>query len=119
LAHADPAAELPAVALALDAQMEVATVAGARPVPAADFFVGTWTTSLDSHELLTAVHFPVWDGPCGFTVAEVALRVGDSARPGVTAGAQLAPGGAIQRAAIALFGMGSTPVRAAAAETAL
>jgi aerobic carbon-monoxide dehydrogenase medium subunit len=119
LAHADPAAELPAVALALDAQMEIATGAGRHTVPAADFFVGTWTTSLEPDELLTAVQFPVWDGRCGFVVDEVARRAGDFALAGVTTALQLDPGGTIQRAAIALFGMASTPVRAPAAETAL
>ena len=119
LAHADPAAELPAVALALDAQMEIATGAGRHAVPAADFFVGTWTTSLEPNELLTAVQFPVWDGRCGFVVDEVARRAGDFALAGVTTALQLDPGGTVQRAAIALFGMASTPVRAPAAETAL
>jgi carbon-monoxide dehydrogenase medium subunit len=119
LAHADPAAELPAVALALDAQMEIATGAGRHTVSAADFFVGTWTTSLEPNELLTAVQFPVWDGRCGFVVDEVARRAGDFALAGVTTALQLDPGGTIQRAAIALFGMASTPVRAPAAETAL
>ena len=119
LAHADPAEELPAVALALDAQMEIATGAGRHAVPAADFFVGTWTTSLEPNELLTAVQFPVWDGRCGFVVDEVARRAGDFALAGVTTALQLDPGGTVQRAAIALFGMASTPVRAPAAETAL
>jgi aerobic carbon-monoxide dehydrogenase medium subunit len=119
LAHADPAAELPAVALALDAQMEIATGAGRHTVAAADFFVGTWTTSLEPNELLTAVQFPVWDGRCGFVVDEVARRAGDFALAGVTTALQLDPGGTVQRAAISLFGMASTPVRAPAAETAL
>ncbi len=119
LAHADPAAELPAVALALDAQMEIATTAGRHTVPASEFFVGTWTTSLEAHELLAAIHFPVWDGACGFTIDEVTRRVGDFALTGVAAGLQLDPTSAVQRAAIALFGMGSTPVRASAAEAAL
>jgi aerobic carbon-monoxide dehydrogenase medium subunit len=119
LAHADPAAELPAVALALDAQMEIATDAGRRVVPAADFFVGTWTTSLEPNELLTAVRFPVWDGRCGFVVDEVARRAGDFALAGVTAGLQLDSTGVVERATVALFGMASTPVRAPAAEAAL
>jgi aerobic carbon-monoxide dehydrogenase medium subunit len=119
LAHADPAAELPAVALALDAQLEVATAAGRRAVPAADFFVGTWTTSLEPDELLTAVKFPIWDGRCGFVVDEVARRAGDFALAGVTTALQVDSRGAIERVAIALFGMASTAVRAPAAEAAL
>ncbi len=119
LAHADPAAELPAVALALDAQMEIATTNGRHTVPASDFFVGTWTTSLEPDELLAAIQFPVWDGACGFTIDEVARRAGDFALTGVASGVQLDTAGAVQRATIAMFGMGSTPVRAPAAEAAL
>src|SRR5215218_10800445 len=54
IAHADPASELPAVALALDAELEVASASGTRTVPAAEFFEGTWTTTLEAEELLTA-----------------------------------------------------------------
>src|SRR6202171_6378804 len=66
IAHADPASELPAVALALDAQIEIAAATGGRTVPASEFFVGTWTTSLEPDELLAAIQFPIWDGRCGF-----------------------------------------------------
>src|SRR4029077_5695468 len=61
LAHADPAAEYPAVAVALDAELDVASARGARTVPASEFFAGTWTTSLEPDELLVAARFPVWD----------------------------------------------------------
>ncbi len=119
IAHADPAAELPAVALALDADLEITTDAGRRTVPASDFFVGTWTTSLESNELLTAIRFPVWDPRSGFVVDEVARRAGDFALAGVAAGLHLDDNDTVQRAAIALFGMASTPVRAPDAEAAL
>ena len=119
VAHADPAAELPAVALALDAQMEIAAAAGRHTVPAADFFVGTWTTSLEPDELLAAIQFPIWDGRCGFAVDEIARRAGDFALVGVTTAVQLDDRGTIQRAAVALFGVGGTPLRATAAEAAL
>jgi len=119
IAHADPAAELPAVALALDAQLEIASPSGTRLEPVADFFVGTWTTSVEPEELLVAVHFPVWSGRAGFAVDEVARRLGDFALVGVTCGVQLDEAGRVSRAAIALLGMASTPVRAAAAEAAL
>ena len=65
LAHADPASEYPAVAMALRAQFEVASTAGQRTVVADDFFVSTWTTALEDDELLVAVHFPVWSGRVG------------------------------------------------------
>jgi carbon-monoxide dehydrogenase medium subunit len=118
LAHADPAAEQPAVALALEAVMEVASSTSTRDVAAADFFRGTWETALGDDELLTAVRFPVWTGRGGFAVEELARRHGDFAIVGVVCGVEL---GAtrVERAAIALFGVGSTPVRAEAAEEAL
>jgi carbon-monoxide dehydrogenase medium subunit len=118
LAHADPAAEQPAVAVALDAVMEVASGSGTREIPADEFFLGTWSTALADHELLTAVRFPVWKEPCGFAVEEVARRSGDFALVGVVCAVALGDGG-VDRAGIALFGVGSIPVRAAAAESAL
>jgi aerobic carbon-monoxide dehydrogenase medium subunit len=113
LAHADPASEYPAVALALDAEIELASAGATRRVRAADFFDGTWTTAARPDELLVAAHFPVWPGACGFAVEEVARRHGDFALAGVVCGVGSA------RAAVALFGVASTPVRADAAEAAL
>jgi carbon-monoxide dehydrogenase medium subunit len=118
LAHADPAAEQPAVAVALDAVMEVASAHGEREVAAADFFQGTWTTSVGPEELLIAARFPEWPKPCGFAIEELARRHGDFALVGVVCGVGLGANG-VNRAAIALFGVGSTPVRAVAAEAAL
>ena len=119
IAHADPASELPAVALALDAELEIAGAGGSRRVPAADFFLGTWTTSIESEEILAAVHFPVWQGRSGFAVEEIARRSGDFALAGVVAGVELNEAGAVTRSAIAFLGMAPTPVRAHAAEQAL
>jgi carbon-monoxide dehydrogenase medium subunit len=119
LAHADPAAEYPAVALALDAELELRSVRGARRVPAAEFFQGVWTTALAPDEVLAAVHLPVWTGRCGFGVREFARRHGDFALAGAVAGVALDATGAVQRAAIALFGLGPTPLRARGAEKAL
>jgi aerobic carbon-monoxide dehydrogenase medium subunit len=118
IAHADPAAEQPAVALALDAVMEVTSTTRTREVAAADFFEGTWTTSIEDDELLTAIRFPVWEGRCGFAVEEIARRSGDFALVGVVCAIELGDSG-VERAAIALFGVGGTPVRAGAAEQAV
>ena len=66
IAHADPAAEYAAVALALDATMEATSSRGRRRIPAAEFFTGLWETALAADEILTAVRFPVWGSPVGF-----------------------------------------------------
>jgi carbon-monoxide dehydrogenase medium subunit len=118
LAHADPAAEDPAVAVALDAELEILSPGGAgmRTVPAAEFFAGMWTTAVGEDELLTAVNFPVWTGRCGFAVEEIARRHGDFAIAGACVGVALDPNGRIERCAIGLLGLGPTPVRASAAE---
>jgi carbon-monoxide dehydrogenase medium subunit len=119
LAHADPASEYPAVALALGARMEVASVAGRRTVAADDFFLSTWTTSLDDDELLVAVHFPVWSGRCGFAIDEVARRHGDFAVVGTACAVELDSGDRVARVGLSIFGAAPTPVRAVTAELAL
>lgn len=118
IAHADPASELPAVALALDATMEVAGAVGRRDVPASEFFESTWTTTMAADELLCAVRFPVWGGPSGFAVVEIARRSGDFALVGAACGVTV-DGDTVTRAAISVFGVGPTAVRAASAEEAL
>jgi carbon-monoxide dehydrogenase medium subunit len=119
LAHADPASEYPAVASAMGASFEVQRKGSSRRVPAADFFVSTWTTSMEADELLTAVELPVWDGRCGFGIEEVARRHGDFALVGAACALEVGGDDRIARAGIALFGVGSTPVRAASSEAAL
>jgi carbon-monoxide dehydrogenase medium subunit len=119
IAHADPAAEYPAVAVALDADLEVLSPRGPRTVAARDFFTGLWETAVEPDELLVGVSFPVWSGRCGFAVDELARRHGDYAIAGAVVAVQLGDGGdEVQRCAIALIGMGSAPVRAASAEAA-
>jgi len=118
IAHADPASELPAVALALDATMEAAGPDGTRTIAVRDFFTGTWQTALDDNEVLTAVRFPVWDGASGFAVDEVTRRHGDFAICGAAC-AVTVDGDRVTRAAIAFFGVDGTPVRATEAEHAL
>ena len=119
LAHADPAAEYPAVAAALGAQLEVASVRGTRLMEAADFFDGAFATSLDSDELLVAARFPTWDGPSGFAFEEVARREGDFALVGAAVGVEVDTAGIIRRASIAMLGVGGAPVGATEAESAL
>ncbi len=118
IAHADPASELPAVALALDAVIEATGPSGTRRLAAEDFFVSTWETALADDEIVSAVEFPVWDGRCGWAVEEISRRHGDFALVGTTVGVQVTDG-AVTRSGIALFGVAGTPVRARAAEAAL
>jgi carbon-monoxide dehydrogenase medium subunit len=116
LAHADPAAEYPAVALALGAAMEVRSPRGERTITAADFFDGLWTTSMEPDELLVAVSFPSWLGRCGFAVEEFARRHGDFAVAGTALGVQLDAQDRVSRCAIGLIGLGARPERAGRAE---
>lgn len=116
IAHADSAAEYPAVALALDATMHAQSVRGSRAIPAAEFFEGLWSTTLEPDELLIAVEFPVWSGRCGFAVEEFARRHGDFAIAGATLAVELDDADRVRRAAIGLIGLGSAPERAVRAE---
>jgi carbon-monoxide dehydrogenase medium subunit len=117
-AHADPSAEWPAVALTLDAQFEVRGPKGGRTIPAADFFVSTFMTSLEPDEILLGLKIPIWAGRCGFGVAEFARRHGDFALAGSTVALQVDEAGRVSRLAIGLIGLGSTPLRTHTAESA-
>ncbi len=116
IAHADPAAEYPAVALTLEAQLEVLSSRGRRTMPASEFFTGLWTTELEADEILTGVTFPLWSGRCGFAIEEIARRHGDFAIAGATVALELDGDDRIRRCAIGLIGVGSTPERARGAE---
>ncbi|OBG20977.1 xanthine dehydrogenase family protein subunit M [Mycobacterium sp. 852002-51057_SCH5723018] len=118
VAHADAAGEYPAVALTLDAVMEVLSPRGPREIAAADFFAGVWETTMEPDEVLTGVRFPVWPGRSGFAVEEFARRHGDFAIAGALVAVQLDDNDAVSRCAIGLLGLGSTVRRARAAEAA-
>jgi carbon-monoxide dehydrogenase medium subunit len=119
IAHADPAAEYAAVALALDAQMEAVSSEGTRHIPAAEFFTGLWETSLQAGEILAAVRFPVWRGRSGFALEEFARRHGDFAIAGAAVAVELDTDDRVARCGIGLLGLGSTPLRGGAAENAV
>jgi len=124
LAHADAAAEYPAVALALGAVLEALSPRGRRGIPAAEFFTGIWSTALAPDELLTGATFPVWGGAgggCGFAIEEFARRPGDFAIAGAAVAVELSGldgggGSRIRRCGIGLIGLGPTPLRASTAE---
>ena len=109
LAHADPAAELPAVACCLGATITVAGAGGERNVPASEFFVAAMTTAIQPEELVTSVHFPFATRGQGFAFAEIARRLGDFALAGVAvmvdASAPLHP-----VARVVCFGVSDKPV---------
>jgi aerobic carbon-monoxide dehydrogenase medium subunit len=119
IAHADPAAEYPAVALALDASMEVVSSHGRRTIAAKDFFDGLWSTSMGSDELLTGVSYPIWGSRSGFAVEEFARRHGDFALAGAVVAIELDNDDRVRRCALGLIGVGSTPERAMAIEAQL
>ena len=116
LAHADPAAELPAVALALDAELIAAGPGGRRGIPAREFFLGPLSTALEPDEVLTEIRFPRRNG--GHAFVEFARTHGSFAVAAVAAVVEM-DDGRIARSAIALTGVDSTAVRATAAEELL
>jgi carbon-monoxide dehydrogenase medium subunit len=118
LAHADPAGDLPAVALALDAEFVIAGPGGRRTVPAAEFFVDYLTTVLEEGELLVEVRLPKLGAEWGVRY-EKFNRVAQAWSIVAVAAAVRREGGRIAEARIGLTNMGSTPLRASATEAAL
>ena len=110
LAHADPAAELPAVVAALDGELVVRSAAGQRVLRPEEFFVAYLTTALGPTELLVEVRLPVTPPRTGTAFIEVSRRHGDFALVGVAASVTLDDAGICTRCAIALTGVGPTPV---------
>jgi aerobic carbon-monoxide dehydrogenase medium subunit len=118
LAHGDPAAELPAVARALDAEFVVRGQSGERIVPAAEWFEGYLMTSRRPDEMLVEVRFPAAKPGTGTSFQEVARRHGDFAIVGLAASVTLSDG-AISEARLAFAGLSDVPVRALDAEDVL
>lgn len=119
VAHADPAAELPILLQALDAEIEVCSAGSQRTIPADDFFMGPLWTGMNPDELLTGVSFPLPWKDSGWGFHEVARRHGDFALVAAAALVTLDDGGAVAGAAVALGGISDRPVRVVAAEDAL
>lgn len=117
LALADPAAELPACAVALDATIRLSSRRGSRSVPATDFFRGIYTTAVEPGEVVTGIVVPPAPGwRAGFE--ELARRHGDFALAGLAARLRV-EGQTVGEARLVFFGVGTRPVRARGAETAL
>jgi carbon-monoxide dehydrogenase medium subunit len=118
LVHADPAAELPAVCAAYDATVEIASARGKRDVPIADFSAGFMATAVEPDEIVTAVKLPLWPSGHGYGFHEFARRRGDFAIAGAAVLVDAA-NGVVKRAAVALCGVATTPVRLRDADAAL
>ena len=114
----EPAAELPAAAVALGARIEVHSSRGVREIAAEDFYLGPYSTVLEPDELVTAIRFPTWPGHAVTIFREVARRPGDFALVGLV-GSLVVEDKRISRAGLAWFGMGPTPMKARQAEAAL
>jgi CO/xanthine dehydrogenase FAD-binding subunit len=119
LAHADPASELPALMLALDAELDLTSQGGRRTLPAERFFTGPLQTAMHPGELLTEVRIQGLPPRTGGAFVEVTRRSGDYALVGVAAIITLNELGRCQRARVALCGVGPTPMRAQDAEQVL
>ncbi len=119
LSHSDPAAELPAVAVAAGALLTATSAArGTRVIAAEDFFTSHFTTALADDELLTEVEFPASDSSTGVAFEEMARRHGDFAIVGVATTLRV-KAGRIDGVRLVLTGVSSTPFRSSAAEAVL
>ncbi|MGQ0569159.1 MAG: FAD binding domain-containing protein [Armatimonadota bacterium] len=119
LAHADPSAELPAVASALGATFVVTGPGGERLLGPDEFFVGYLTTAIEPTEVLTEIRFPAMAAHAGNAFVEVSRRHGDFALVGAAAVVHAAGDGRYRDVRLAFIGVGPTPVRIKEAEAAL
>jgi carbon-monoxide dehydrogenase medium subunit len=119
LAHADPAAEWAALALALDAELDVDSAAGRRTIAAGEFFQTYFMTALEPGEVLTRIRFRLTPSGAGSAFVELARRHGDYAITGVAAWVLVGRDQRVTDCRLALIGVGERAVRARSAEAAL
>jgi CO/xanthine dehydrogenase FAD-binding subunit len=119
LANADPAAELPLIAITLDAVLSYRAGTKSADIPAREFFVGPMVTNLPAGALLTGVRFPVWRGKVGVGFHEVNARRSDFAFVSAAAQVELGMDGTCKRIAIAVGAVTDFPIRLSSAEQAL
>lgn len=112
IAHADPAAELPAVILALGGRFRIRSQAGERRVPADEFFLGLFTTALQPADLLAEIALPPMPPRSGWSFQEIARRHGDYALVGVAALVTLDDRNQCQQARLVFLSVGEGPVEA-------
>ena len=119
LAHADPAAELPAICAAYDATIRVASVRGMREIGFRDFATGFMSTALEPDEVIAAIELPIWPAGHGYGFHEFARRHGDFALAGAAVLLDVETDNVVRRAAVTLFGVTASPLRVDAAEARL
>jgi carbon-monoxide dehydrogenase medium subunit len=116
LAHADPAAEWPMMAVAFGVVVHIESPRGRRAVPAREFFCGVFTTVLEPDELVVGMEWPLPAGAFGDAVYEFSVRPGDFALAAAAARIRLDPDGRVSEASVALAGVGDGPVAATTVE---
>ena len=119
LAHADPAAEMPGIVLACNAEINSIGPAGPRSIAAGDFFEGIYSTALQDGEMITEIVFPPWPAARCWAFQEISRREGDFAMIGIAAWFDLNETGEISAASLTAIGAGDTPLRLPAAEEIL
>ena len=119
VAHADPSAEMPGIALTCDARLTIVGSNGTRIAQATEFFTGPLQTTLESDEILTEIHLPAWPVARRWAFKEFARRKGDFAMAGVALFYDLDAEGRATNAHIGAIGVSDCPIRLTAAETAL
>ena len=119
LAHADPAAEMPGIAVACEAEIAVTGKSRARVIAAGDFFVGALTTALAPDEIITEVRLPAWPAARRFGFEEFALRRGDFAIAAAAVFYDLDEAGAATNAHVGVIGVGDKPARLPSVEAVL
>jgi carbon-monoxide dehydrogenase medium subunit len=119
LAHADPAAELPGIAVACDAEIKVQDAKGSRTIPAKDFFTGALSTALRDDELIVELRLPAWPAARRWAFEEFSRRRGDFALAGVAVFYDLGNDGAARNAHVGVIGACMKPHRVTAAENVI
>jgi len=119
IAHADPAAEMPGIAVTCDAEVTVAGTSGPRVIPARDFFVGALTTALEPDEIITEIKLPAWPAGRRWGFQEFARRRGDFAMAAAALFYDQDASGKASNAHVGIIGVGDLPLRLSEVEAVL
>jgi carbon-monoxide dehydrogenase medium subunit len=119
IAHADPAAEMPGIAVTCDAEIAVVGRAGERTIRAGDMFIAPLTTALAADEIIVEIRLPAWPSGRRWAFKEFARRRGDFAMAGTALFYDTDAGGRARNAHVGAIGIGDRPQRLAAAEAAI